>query len=314
MSSFARVFSNGLNPRPDGVPMALPGIGPMGLSRLVRPRPASPARFFGDRFAPGINPRPDGVPPSMPATGPFGMPPVLHLRPRPRPLLAAPLVLDAPDALRRRALSLRHLQLDGIPVHEGLPCLPGRDEVRLRTHPVVMGRMVALLLLAGLAQRQFDRAQFDRLVNFFWVDHKFDEHERAFLNDPAPRRETLDAFCWGQEAVWTLLWAVGGVPSIGPATATCDIRRAVAVIMDQSVAMLHYTTKLRPIDEILGEADRTYRYHWAVHDAQMNGTPMPAGLVPEVVEQRRMALEWLIGRGGPSHHPGAGWIEVDLST
>jgi hypothetical protein len=38
------------------------------------------------------------------------------------------------------------------------------------------------------------------------------------------------------------------------------------------------SSKLRAISEILDEADKIYRIHWAVRDAQINNKPVPAEL------------------------------------
>jgi len=52
---------------------------------------------------------------------------------------------------------------------------------------------------------------------------------------------------------------------------------------------------LRPIGEILDEADLIYRYHWAVKNARSKGEPPPANLDKGVVLERHHALNWLIG-------------------
>lgn len=293
MPSFTTAFTSRDNPRPKGLPLAWPGP--------LRSRGVS----FADRCLPAHNPGPANVPLVLPGTGPFGLRNVQ---------LASRRAMVPADALKRRELSLRHLQLDGIPVYPDLPCLPGRDQVVMRAPAVVLTRLQALLLLTGLAQHQYNRAEFDRLVEALGVQDAFDPHERAFLDHPIPSEDQALPFCWGQEAVWALLWALHEVPSIGKPTALCDARRTADIVLGPTALSLISRVRLRPIDEILGEADRTYRYHWAVHDAQLQQQPVPGGLIADVVEQRRMALEWLIGRGGPSDHPGAGWIEVDLST
>ena len=52
---------------------------------------------------------------------------------------------------------------------------------------------------------------------------------------------------------------------------------------------------MRPLSDILDQADLIYRYHWAVVDARINGQDAPAGLNSGVVLERHYALNWLIG-------------------
>jgi hypothetical protein len=52
---------------------------------------------------------------------------------------------------------------------------------------------------------------------------------------------------------------------------------------------------LRPVAEVLDEADLIYRYDWAVVDARINNKPVPLGVDPGVVQERHYALNWLIG-------------------
>jgi len=54
-------------------------------------------------------------------------------------------------------------------------------------------------------------------------------------------------------------------------------------------------SELRPIADILDQADLTYRYHWAVRNAQLKGQQIPAALDPGVTQERHHALNWLIG-------------------
>ena len=53
-------------------------------------------------------------------------------------------------------------------------------------------------------------------------------------------------------------------------------------------------SELRPIADILDQADLIYRYHWAVRNARLKGQPTPAALNPDVTQERHHALNWLI--------------------
>ena len=75
----------------------------------------------------------------------------------------------------------------------------------------------------------------------------------------------------------------------------CDVARAVKIMKERTTKQFINGSKLRPLHEILEQADRIYRYHWAVVNARLKGAKPPAGLDPGVTLERHHALNWLIG-------------------
>ncbi len=63
---------------------------------------------------------------------------------------------------------------------------------------------------------------------------------------------------------------------------------------DRSTEEFVAGARLRALSDILDEADRIYRYHWAVTEARVDREPSPAGLEPGVTHERHYALNWLI--------------------
>lgn len=61
------------------------------------------------------------------------------------------------------------------------------------------------------------------------------------------------------------------------------------------VSLLLQAAKPRGTQEILDEADLIYRLDWACVDARIKGNEAPASLNADVVVERHMALNWLIG-------------------
>ena len=76
-------------------------------------------------------------------------------------------------------------------------------------------------------------------------------------------------------------------------TAICDVRRAVKTVTGTSTDIFIGRSDLRPLTEILDEADLVYRCHWAVKEAYARGEQPPAGLDRGVVIERHIALNWL---------------------
>jgi hypothetical protein len=200
----------------------------------------------------------------------------------------------SPAALQRRERSVLRLKAEGVPVNPHLPVIEDETEMRRRTREEVARRTMALLLVAskgdGLRQEVLARA-----VDDYGVRPDFSPEEAAFVGDPAPSDHDRMQFTWRFEAACTLLWALGYVDELEKPTETCDVERAVAVLMDRSRERFIAEAKLRSPEEILDQADLIYRYHWAVVDARLNGKPVPAGLDPDVVMERHYALNWLIG-------------------
>jgi len=64
--------------------------------------------------------------------------------------------------------------------------------------------------------------------------------------------------------------------------------------------------KLRSAADLLQAADLAYCLHWAIRDAELNGNVAPGRVPPEVVVERRRALEWMMGDEY--------WDDVNLDT
>ena len=70
---------------------------------------------------------------------------------------------------------------------------------------------------------------------------------------------------------------------------------AVSKKLERTTSQFIEDSELRPIADILDQADLIYRYHWAVTNARMKGQQIPAGLDAGVTQERHYALNWLIG-------------------
>ncbi len=105
-----------------------------------------------------------------------------------------------------------------------------------------------------------------------------------------------------------MLWSLGYVPELAPPTSICDVPAAVTFMKDRTRDKFIQDAELRPIGEILDEADLIYRYHWAVVDVRVTGLKIPEDIDGSVVMERHYALNWLIG------YMGQAWDDISTDT
>jgi Domain of unknown function (DUF4272) len=211
------------------------------------------------------------------------------------------------EAAARRFRSETILRAEGVPFLATLPVIETAAEVLQRSKEEVALRTLCLQLVAakGGGLR-------DEVVEGILEDYELRPHltpkELTFVLDNSPSQQDRIQFSWRHEAAWTLLWALGFVAQLGKPVQTCDVDFAASTMMERTTSQFIAESALRPISDILDEADLIYRYHWAVVDARLKGQPMPAGLNPDVTLERHHALNWLIG------YLEQAWDDVTTST
>ncbi len=65
---------------------------------------------------------------------------------------------------------------------------------------------------------------------------------------------------------------------------------------------------MRSQKEIMDEADKIFRLHWACVDNRIQERPAPVGMNESIVMERRRALFWLIG------HQNEEWETISMDT
>jgi hypothetical protein len=200
---------------------------------------------------------------------------------------------DSPEAAERKARTLALLKREKVPFIEHLPVKADSTQATLRPTPDVVARLMALLLIAQKAEgsnlevyeQEVERLELREAVTA-------DEWTYAYTADPI-KQDTIK-FSQRVEAAWMLAWALGLVEALPRADAFCEVER-LQELGRQSASQLVTRSQPRPLSAILDATDLHYRYHWAVNDAELYGTRMPAKLQPVVVYERHYALNWLIG-------------------
>jgi hypothetical protein len=135
----------------------------------------------------------------------------------------------------------------------------------------------------------------ERLLESYELRPHLTPKELAFVLDNSPSQHDPIQFTWRHEAAWPLLWALGFVAELGKPVQVCDVEFAATTMAERTTSQFIEDSELRPIADILDQADLIYRYHWAVRNARIKGRHVPAALDPGVTQERHHALNWLIG-------------------
>lgn len=198
------------------------------------------------------------------------------------------------EATSRKTRSTERLKKEGVPTVSHLPVIEDSMSCRKRTAEEIAQRAIAVCITAVKGEG-LEQETVKELVKKYGAEAFFTPAEKAFINNPTPSNQDRVNFAWRYECVWVLLWALGYVESLERPDKICDVVKLVGIVRDHSTEGLIKDAKLRPLDQLLDEADLIYRYHWAVTNARIKGEEAPAQLDGGVVMERHYALNWIIG-------------------
>lgn len=198
------------------------------------------------------------------------------------------------EAKARKAKSVERLKKEGVPTIEHLPFIEDSTEAKNRTKEEIAKRAIAVAITAVKGEG-LDQETIDNLVKKYGAQDFFSPDEAAFIKNPKPSQKDRIQFSWRYECLWVLLWSLGYIDDIARPEGICDVPKAVGFLRERDTEQFIKDAKLRPLTEILDQADLIYRYHWAVVDARLKGKEAPAKLEGGVVQERHYVLNWLIG-------------------
>lgn len=198
------------------------------------------------------------------------------------------------EAEDRKQRSSERLKTEGVPMNQFLPVIEDSTQAKRRTVEEVSHRAIAVAITAVKGEG-VDQATVDALVKKFGAEKYFSPAEAKFIKDANPTKQDRVNFSWRYECAWVLLWSLGYVESLPKPEGICDVPKLVSFFRDRDTAQFIKDARLRPVTEILDQADLIYRYHWAVTDARIKDQPAPAKLEGGVVQERHYVLNWLIG-------------------
>lgn len=200
----------------------------------------------------------------------------------------------AASAVARRARSLKRLEGLKIGNLPDLPSLFADEEAKARSPKSVAERVQALWAVSVRAANVVDRKQAIDLLQKRDLWGVATEREQDFLLDEEPDNVERLRHASRREALATLLWALGKNRLNDP-TESCNLEALVRVLRGIPAQEFLAGATLRPLPEILDEADYIARCHGAVAQALINRQMPPSDLKVSVVRERHAALYWLLG-------------------
>ncbi|MNW50491.1 hypothetical protein D3C74_279440 [compost metagenome] len=210
---------------------------------------------------------------------------------------------STPEGLERKQQSIHYLKDKQVPVLETLPELPPLEELNVKPQQDIARRAVALLIAIQYGCDINQNDDLDKSKSFvlemldkFEVTDELTDFEQDLLDQEEPDQQEAVNLVWQYEAYWALLWVLGLLDSLDFPDGICDCDFAIqAVSSRSSFDEFMGAASVRPAEEILDEADKIYRMHWACVNHRIQGKEAPAGLNESVVMERRRALFWVLG-------------------
>ncbi|OHT11168.1 hypothetical protein TRFO_01071 [Tritrichomonas foetus] len=164
----------------------------------------------------------------------------------------------------RRQKSLKALESLNCDVPHDLEYHFTQEETTIRPVEDIIHRASALYCLAtyadsllqGNCPRDEARSFAQKFISRYNADQYFTEKEKEFMENPAPTQEQVGQFCWQWESLYSMLYCLGFIDSLGLPTEACKVplcSRAFA--RNRTTDALVKVVKIRPIEEILDFCD-----------------------------------------------------------
>lgn len=215
----------------------------------------------------------------------------------------------------RRKISNAKIKALGIACLEDLPLIEDSSQVKLKSLDEICQRALACIITIQLAcDVNEDETLYEEVKGYiepvlkqYEVDKKLLPKEKKLFNGKYTKQDVVD-ITWTYEAYWVLIWALGFVEELDFPQDMCDVKTAIEIATScGTYNEFKQKVKLRDIEEVLDELDLYYRYHWACDEKRINPETEIGALYPDVVIERRRALEWLVNEEKD-------WNEISLDT
>ncbi|MDK9702844.1 MAG: DUF4272 domain-containing protein [Sulfuritalea sp.] len=208
----------------------------------------------------------------------------------------------SPSELRtetlRRFTTWRLKPNEHLPLIESLADLQPKSSSQVAARAIAAGYLAAFCFGAPVEDVRQDLERFA-----LW--RHLSEEEQTLLTNADASDQSKAFHSWLIEAIQFMAWSLGLVTSdhFAPCSETL-----ASQFPDAGADPSHFITnaRLRPINELLQEADTLYMLHWFAVEANLEGLPDERVVLPRV-SFRRHAADWIVGVAGA-------WDDVSLDT
>ncbi|QDQ00921.1 DUF4272 domain-containing protein [Lysinibacillus fusiformis] len=216
----------------------------------------------------------------------------------------------------RKNKTVAYLNENAIPFIHSLPQLPPVEQCQFKAQEDIARRAIALLMViqhaCDVAQGENIQESKDFFINMlqkYGVEEYLTDNERDFLQAEEPSRQQAVTISWQYESYWVLIWALGLVNTLDFPDDVCDCDYAIKIVANnETFEQFYLNTTMRSHEEILDEADKMYRLHWACVNGRIQGQEAPADMNENIVMERRRGLFWLMGNRDEE------WDNISMDT
>jgi hypothetical protein len=207
-----------------------------------------------------------------------------------RTSLDSPVPTEAQKHRKQRSIKL--IREMGIPCLEELPVVEDEKSIKPRTSEEVARRCLATAICAVKGETN-DSKLISKVIYQYQAAGYFSPEETAFIKNDRPGRKELLKFSWRYECAHVMLWALGYLDEIEKPDKICNVRKEMGILRDKGSEDFIKDAKLRPLKEILDQADFYYRLHWGAVELRLKGKCSDM-INEEIIMERHYALNWLI--------------------
>jgi hypothetical protein len=208
--------------------------------------------------------------------------------------------------IERRRRSIEVVEKLGLRTLATLPVVEDESSIEPRSVDEIADRCLATAVCAMKGECG-DQETMREIVNRVGASGLFSPEEQAFMDEEQVSDQARAKFCWRYECMHVFLWALGYLPALKPPHEIADVASEVKPIYQHGRAGLAKHARLRPLDEILDQADLYYRLGWAAVEMRLVGETSDVAN-GEIIVERHRALNWLI------RYQGQDWDDVTTDT
>lgn len=180
-----------------------------------------------------------------------------------------------------------------LPVYDNLPAIEEEETTQLKTAQEVAKRILILTYLNCAVQVE-DKHE---IITFLKEEKLWEcvtKEEKELFEKSNFSEEEIDNILWRSESILLLLWTLHKVQALSLPVEEANIGEVIPHLpaFFASTSDFVNSATIRNVSEILDQADLIFRLHWALRQAEVEGSK-PLDLHPGIVYERHYAIDWV---------------------